>query len=86
MSINEKISNALELPKDLSMNYPKMTVMGKSELCVENFRGVVEFNEGLIRLNTTTHILKISGNGLYMKNITIDDVEICGDIKSISFE
>ena len=40
MSVKEKISESLSMPKDVTMNFPRLTLLGKSELTVENFKGV----------------------------------------------
>lgn len=86
MKIKEKLSDALDMPKDVTMNYPRMTVTGKENLYLENFRGIVEFSSDLIRLNTQTHMLKITGRNLYIKQMTGDDIEVCGELFSIIFE
>ncbi len=80
MSVNEKISDIPGFPKDITMDFPKMTVFANSELTVENFKGIIEYSDKLIRLNTKTHILKIEGENLAIKYITKDDVMICGRV------
>ena len=81
MSLNEKISDISGLPKDITMDFPKMTVLANTELTVENFKGIIEYTDKMIRLNTKTHILKIEGERLGIKYITRDDVMICGKIE-----
>ena len=34
MSIKEKITENMQLPKEIILNYPKLTVLGKKELMV----------------------------------------------------
>ena len=86
MSVKEKISESLSMPKDVTMNFPRLTLLGKSELTVENFKGIVEYTENLLRLNTSTHLLKIEGERLMVLNMTSEDIEIRGIINKISME
>ena len=86
MSVKEKISETLSMPKDVTMNFPRLTLLGKSELTVENFKGIVEYTENLLRLNTSTHLLKVEGEKLTVSNMTSEDIEIRGVINKISME
>lgn len=86
MAIKEKMADLIEIPKEIVLNYPKMTVTGKKEIVVENIIGIIEFTDKLIRLSTETHILKISGYKLIIKNLSADGIEITGEIVNIEFE
>ncbi len=86
MFFKEKISETLGMPKDATMNYPRLILLGKSELTVENYKGVVEYTDKLLRLNTATHLLKIEGENLTISEMTSDDVEIRGIINKICME
>lgn len=86
MAIKEKMADLIEIPKEIVLNYPKMTVTGKKEIVVENVIGIIEFTDKLIRLSTETHILKISGYKLIIKNLSADGIEITGEIVNIEFE
>ena len=86
MAIKEKMAELIEIPKEIVLNYPKMTVIGKKEIIVENIIGIIEFTDKLIRLSTETHILKVSGYKLIIKNLSTDGIEISGEIVNIEFE
>ena len=86
MAIKEKMADLIEIPKEIVLNYPKMTVTGKKEIEVENIIGIIEFTDKLIRLSTETHILKISGYKLIIRNLSADGIEITGEIVNIEFE
>ena len=86
MSLKEKVSETLNMPKDITMDFPRLTLLGKSEVTVENFKGIVEYTEKLLRLNTSTHLLKIEGENIVISNMTAEDIEIKGVINKISME
>ncbi len=86
MSLREKLSENMQLPKEIILNFPKLTVTGRKEMNVENIIGVIEFNDKIIRLNTETHMLNIHGNNLEIKSLSLDEVCVYGDIEKLIFE
>lgn len=86
MPLKEKITENLQLPKEVILNYPKLTVLGKKDISVENIIGIIEFTDKIIRLNTETHILNIYGCGLEIMSLSLDEVIIKGSIEKILFE
>lgn len=83
MRINKKLTSILDMPKEVTLNYPKITVLGEESVTVENHKGLIELSQTLIRLNTPMYLLKITGENLDIKSITGDDVEITGKITGI---
>ncbi|HOJ09006.1 MAG TPA: sporulation protein YqfC [Clostridiales bacterium] len=85
-NVKEKLTEVLELPKEVILNIPKMTIIGNKELVIENYKGIIEYGSARIRINTGTGLIKITGNGLNIKEITSEDVIIGGDISSLEFQ
>lgn len=83
--LKEKVTEILELPKEIVLNMPKLTMLGNGDLIVENYKGIVEYDEGIIRLNTTSGIIKVTGINILIKEITLESIMIFGDIKSLEF-
>lgn len=82
----EKIIDALNLPKDVILELPKLIFTGNRELYVENYRGIIEYSDSVIRLNTNEYILKITGSRLGIKSIAEEEITLNGDIKSLEFD
>ncbi len=85
VSLKEKMSELLELPKDIVLNVPKLTMVGNGDLLIENFKGIIEYDNDRIRINTNSGIVKITGEGLRIKEITSEDLMVNGDISSLEF-
>lgn len=85
VSLKEKMSELLELPKDIFLNVPKLTMVGNGDLLIENFKGIIEYDNDRIRINTNSGIVKITGTGLQIKEITSEDLMVNGDISSLEF-
>lgn len=86
MSVKDRITEKMQLPKEIILNYPKMTVFSNKEITIENIIGIIEFSSENIRLNTETHILVIFGNNLEINSLSIDEVVIRGKIEKLIFE
>ena len=80
-----KITEALELPKEVVMNLPLITMIGAEDMTIENYKGVIEYSEERIRINTTAGIVRICGRRLLLKQITADNIGITGSIAKIEF-
>jgi len=83
--IREKISNTFELPKDIILDVSKVIVIGTEQITVENHKGIVEYSEELIRINTGSGIMKLSGRKLAIKTILQEEITITGEITGIEF-
>jgi|GEM_PF-164753 len=85
IGLKQRVTEILELPKEIVLNMPKLTMLGNGDLIVENYKGILEYDEGVIRLNTTSGIIKITGKNIYIKEITLESIMIFGEIQSLEF-
>jgi len=83
--LKEKVAEILELPKEVVMDLPKITMFGDRNLLVENYKGIIEYDDNRIRVNTGRGIIKVTGEKLMIKEITLEDLMIDGDIVSLEF-
>ena len=84
-SLKEQISLALELPPEVMLNVPNITLIGRNEVSVENFSGILEYTTDKIRLNTKVGVLTIEGTCLEAKSMTAEMITIHGNIMCIAF-
>ncbi len=85
-SIQNRINRLLEIPQEISTNLPKLTVIGFKQILIENYKGILEYQDFYIRISTYIGILNINGNKLYLEEMTTDDLMVTGNIESIDFE
>lgn len=81
-----KLDEILEIPVELSTNNPKITIIGFERVLIENYKGILEYQEYFIRLNTYIGIININGFNLNLEEMTSDDLLVTGKIESIDFE
>ena len=81
-----RLEELLEIPKEISSENPKLTVVGFEELLVENYKAILEYQDFYVRLSTHIGIVNINGFELKLNEMTNDDILITGKIESIDFE
>ena len=77
--------NALELPKEVILNLPLISLTGKEELVIENYKGIVEYSEEVIRIGTAVGVLRVQGKGLLLKQLTSECIVITGSVENMAF-
>lgn len=82
----EKINRMLEMPEEVYTSMPKITITGFNEMIIENFKGILEYEDYYIRINTEIGIININGYELKLENMTNDDIKVIGKIENIEIE
>ena len=81
-----KLNRILEMPQEVYSDIPKITITGFNEMIIENFKGILEYEDYYIRINTSLGIININGYELKLENMTNDDIRVTGKIESIDIE
>ena len=86
MKVINKINSALEIPKEVYTNQPKLIVIGFNELQIENYKGILEYEDYYIKLETYIGIININGTGLRLDKMTEDNLRITGKIETVDIK
>jgi sporulation protein yqfC len=81
-----RIDRLLEIPQEIYSNVPKITITGFNEMIIENFKGILEYEDYYIRINTSLGIINVNGYELRLENMTNDDIKITGKIEKFDIE
>jgi sporulation protein YqfC len=84
-AIRNMAVNVLDLPQDLVLDVPRLTLLGNVQLSIENHRGVDLFNSDLLRLKLSDGKLEVAGHDLVIRTILKDEVQIEGTIIRVEF-
>ena len=84
--VKRKISDALDLPKDIVLNIPRVTIMGKIAVFIENHKGIIQYSSQRVKVNTPIGIIIVKGEELLIKSILADEITIEGNISALDFE
>lgn len=79
-NLKASITSMLDLPKEIMLNLPLLTIIGTDEVMIENYKGVIEYSAEKIRIKTTCGTLKLEGKRLILKEITSENISITGKI------
>ena len=81
-----RINKVLEIPKETYTNEPKITIIGFNEIIIENYKGILEYEECYIKLCTFIGSININGIFLKLDKMTEDCLKITGKIESLDIE
>lgn len=81
----EKFTEMLELPKEIVLNIPKITIVGNGDMIIENYKGIIEYSDTRIRINTGIGTIRMNGSRLVIREITSEDIIISGEIQALEF-
>lgn len=81
-----KLDSFLELPKEITTGQPKITILGFEEMLIENYKGILEYEDFYIRLATYIGIININGFNLKLNQMKEDTILVTGKIDSIDLE
>lgn len=82
----EEISNRIGLPADILAGAPIITATGRNELCLENYKGIIEYNGNIIKVQTKICRICIEGRHLNILYFTEDEMRITGYIQAIYYQ
>ncbi len=84
-NFKNEISETLELPKEITLDLPKITLVGNLQLNIENHKGIIEYTSQQIRVSSNSGMIKIIGKNLYIKTIIKEEIIIIGQIDSFEY-
>ncbi len=85
LTAREKMAKLLEIPDEVVSDRPKITTVGRREVFVENYKGIIEFSNEIVKINTNYGIITITGKNMKIREITSEDIIIFGDIDNIDY-
>lgn len=81
-----RINNMLEIPKEVYTNEPKVIVTGFNEVIIENYKGILEYENYFVKVSTYIGSININGMNLDLEKMTGDNIKIKGKIESFDIE
>ena len=81
-----KAARASRFPEDVVLGMPNVEILGYSEMRIENYRGLIEYTDQLVRIQTKIGQIRITGKLLQVDSYTNDDMKITGKIQNIEYQ
>lgn len=83
--VRKLMTEVLELPKDLVLDLPRMTLVGNVQLTIENHRGVILYTDTHVRVAVARGEIVIAGQRLTLRSILADEIIVDGTINNVSY-
>ena len=84
-NLRERVTDELDIPKEITQNLSHLSILGEKELFVENYKGVMEYTPDTVRVRTHGRTLRVTGRELEIRTITDDDLQVVGVINTIEY-
>lgn len=82
----EALAQSLELPRDLACRDALLTMVGTSELQVENYRRILEYTPEHLLILAANCRIRVEGKDLQIRYYNNEEMQIQGQISTIGFE
>lgn len=84
-TLKNRMADAANMPKDVVLGVPIVTLTGQLEVSVENYRGIIEYTDVLIRIKSKNGQIKITGKNLQIAYYTNDEMKITGRVEAVEY-
>lgn len=85
MGFRKNMTEALELPKEIMLNLPLISFIGREEVSIENYKGILEYGEETVRVGTAAGVLRLTGRGLCIKQLSAECMVVTGRVEKLEF-
>jgi sporulation protein YqfC len=79
------LSNILEVPKDVVLGEAIITLIGKREAIIENYKGIVKYEVDYVKVSTKNGVIEFKGLNFNITYLTNEEIKITGDIHEIIY-
>lgn len=79
------VTKNMELPQDVMMDLPRITMVGQIHIYIENHRGLLAFSDREIRLLLKQGQLLVKGKAFVIRTILPEEILLEGKIDQVIF-
>lgn len=83
--LGRRLADFLEVPQDIVLDLPRITLVGSQQLVLENHRGIIEYSPTRVRLALAQGELAVTGADLALVSLSEEEVIVTGNIRAIEF-
>ena len=82
----QKLAVFLDIPQDIVLDLPRITMLGNKQLLVENHKGIIEYTPLLVRIKLNQGELIITGEELTLGNLQAEQILVEGTVRDITYD
>ncbi|HHX28094.1 MAG: sporulation protein YqfC [Bacillota bacterium] len=81
--IRQDIAEILELPLDVSLDLPKIVIVGELGVLIQNHRGLIQYSPERIVVGIGQGQIAVAGDSLKISEVNQEDMIVRGRIKTV---
>ena len=82
----QRLAGILEIPQDIILDLPRITMLGNKQLLVENHKGIIEYTPSLVRIKLNQGELLVTGKLLTLCNLQLEQILVEGIVGEIKYD
>lgn len=84
--LRQELSEMLELPLDVSLDLPKVSIIGDLGVLIQNHRGLIQYSPEKIVIGVGKGQIAILGRSLEIEEVSKEDMIVRGTLSSVQME
>jgi sporulation protein YqfC len=82
----QRLAGMLEIPPDVVLDWPRITMLGNKQLLVENHKGIIEYTGAFVRIKLNQGELAVTGSDLVIGSLQAEQLLVEGTVTDIKYE
>lgn len=84
--LKRRLSDALDLPGEITLDLPRVVLVGRLQVEVENHRGLISYEPHEVVVGVAGGQLYVGGADLTIREVTGEAIRILGRVDALRFE
>ena len=84
-TFSNQIINTCQLPKDVLAGAAVISMVGNTEILIENFKNIIKYQSDIIILQCKKNQMQLIGKNMNIELFTKEEIKIKGHILEIKF-
>ena len=84
--LKNRFSEISDISEELTMGLSKIVVLGNQECLIENYKGIIQYENIKIRLKTASGVVMVEGDNLHINEIGEGEMLVKGKITNLVLE
>ncbi len=84
--ILHSLAKRLDIPQDIILDLPRITMLGNKQVLIENHKGIIEYTASLVRIKLSEGELIIHGTQLLLGNLQAEQILVEGTVREVIYD
>ncbi|HEY8463138.1 MAG TPA: YabP/YqfC family sporulation protein [Bacillota bacterium] len=82
-SVGMKLAQLLDIPLDTAVDWPRLIINANRSVSIQNHRGVIEYDQNVVRINTKLGEVALYGEELALISALKEEVVVEGRLERV---